>query len=139
MDRIEEHFERHGFGLYAAELRTGAKLIGFIGLSIPAFEAAFTPAVEIGWRLARDYWGQGLASEGARSVLRHAFEALALDEIVSFTVPGNLRSRRVMEKLDMTHRAEDDFDHPQLPPGHPLRAHVLYRLSRAGWLAKYLV
>jgi RimJ/RimL family protein N-acetyltransferase len=134
VDRIEAHFAEHGFGLWAAELRNGAEFIGYIGLAIPRFQAAFTPCVEIGWRLASAHWGQGLAIEGARAVVQHAFQALALREIVSFTVPANLRSRRVMEKLLMTHDPRDDFDHPQLPEGYPLRRHVLYRLKREDWL-----
>jgi len=88
------------------------------------------PAVEIGWRLAAGYWGQGLATEGARAVVRHAFETAGLTSLVSFTVPQNLRSRRVMEKLGMVHDPSDDFDHPRLPEGHPLRRHLLYRLHR---------
>ena len=131
--RIEDHFRRHGFGLYAAELRESHVFIGFIGLSIPAFKARFSPCIEIGWRLAAEYWGQGLATEGAHAVARHAFGELSLEEIVSFTVPSNTRSRRVMEKLGMTHNPEEDFNHPQLPPGHALRRHVLYRLSRSDW------
>jgi RimJ/RimL family protein N-acetyltransferase len=99
VDRIEAHFERHGFGLWAAELRRQSRFVGFIGLSIPRFEAAFTPCVEIGWRLSPEYWSLGLATEGAREVVRHAFEDLELPELVSFTVPANLRSRRVMENL----------------------------------------
>ena len=130
--RIEDHFRGRGFGLYAAELREDRAFIGFIGLSIPAFKARFSPCVEIGWRLAAEHWGQGLAIEGARAVARHGFRELSLEEIVSFTVPANTRSRRVMEKLGMTHNPEEDFNHPQLPPGHPLRRHVLYRLSRSG-------
>ncbi len=88
------------------------------------------PAVEIGWRLAFDSWGRGLATEGARAVIRYAIEDLSLDSLVSFTVPENLRSRSVMEKIGMTHDPRDDFDHPNLPKGHPLRRHVLYRLKR---------
>ncbi|MFZ0742773.1 MAG: GNAT family N-acetyltransferase [Terracidiphilus sp.] len=135
VDRIEVHFEQHGFGLWATELREGAEFIGYIGLAVPRFEAAFTPCVEIGWRLAPEYWGRGLATEGARAVVRYAFEDLALPSLVSFTVPANLRSRRVMEKLGMTHDAQDDFNHPLLPPGHLLRRHVLYRLNREEWEA----
>jgi RimJ/RimL family protein N-acetyltransferase len=97
---------------------------------VPSFEASFTPCVEIGWRLSAEYWGRGLATEGARAVVKHAFGDLWLDEIVSFTVPGNVRSLRVMEKIGMTHDASEDFDHPNLPEGHPLRRHVLYRLRR---------
>lgn len=130
MHRIEEHFRKHSFGLYALELRENRSFIGFLGLSVPAFEAHFTPCVEIGWRLAVDYWGRGLATEGAREMLRHAFEDLQLEEVVSFTVPANIRSRRVMEKIGMTHNPADDFDHSNLPEGHPLRRHVLYRAQK---------
>jgi RimJ/RimL family protein N-acetyltransferase len=134
LDRIGRHFDRHGFGLFAAELRQHKIFLGFIGLSVPNFEAAFTPAVEIGWRLAANHWGRGLATEGARAVLRHGFEVVGLPSVVSFTVPGNIRSRRVMEKLGMMHDPSDDFEHPNLPIGHPLRPHVLYRLTREAWL-----
>lgn len=130
-DRIENHFIKHGFGLYALELRQEREFIGFAGLSMPAFQAHFTPCVEIGWRLSAEHWGRGLATEAAEAVARHAFESLALDALVSFTVPANIRSRRVMEKIGMTHDPADDFDHPQLPAGHPLRHHVLYRLRRS--------
>jgi RimJ/RimL family protein N-acetyltransferase len=130
VDRIENHFRKHGFGLYAAELRKERLFIGYVGLAVPGFNAHFTPCVEIGWRLSADHWGRGLATEGARAVVHHAFESLDLDALVSFTVPGNLRSRRVMEKIGMTHDPADDFDHPNLPEAHPLRRHVLYRLSR---------
>lgn len=130
VDRIEAHFEEHGFGLYAVELIEDHSFIGYIGLAVPKFSAHFTPCVEIGWRLAASCWGRGLATEGAREMARYAFDKFGLDELVSFTVPGNLRSRRVMEKLGMTHNPTDDFDHPGLPEGHPLRRHVLYRLRR---------
>jgi RimJ/RimL family protein N-acetyltransferase len=133
IDRIELHFERHGFGLFAAELLENKTLLGFIGLSIPGFDAPFMPAVEIGWRLSADNWGRGLATEGAQAVVHHAFEGIGLTGLVSFTVPENLRSRRVMEKLGMTRNPADDFDHPRLPQGHPLRRHVLYRLNRESW------
>ncbi len=128
--RATEHFERHGFGPWAAELKETGDLIGFIGLFIPSFEAHFTPCVEIGWSLAFDHWGRGLATEGAAEVLRAGFDEFGLDEIVSFTTAANLRSRRVMEKLGMTRDPLDDFDHPKLPPENPLRRHVLYRLKR---------
>lgn len=130
IDHIESHFVRHGFGLWAAELRSTGEFIGFVGLAIPRFQAPFTPCVEIGWRLDSAYWGRGLATEGAQAVARHGFDNLNLDQIVSFTIPANLRSRRVMEKLGMTHDPGDDFDHPGLPPGHPMQRHVLYRLHR---------
>lgn len=132
-DRIEAHFETHGFGLWAAEVRGGPPFIGFVGLATVGFSAHFTPAVEIGWRLAADQWGKGYATESALAVARYAFELLGLDELVSFTVPGNARSLAVMQRLGMTHDAADDFDHPGLPEGHGLRRHVLYRLSRGSF------
>jgi ribosomal-protein-alanine N-acetyltransferase len=129
-ERIEAHFAANGFGCWAVELRASSRFIGFLGLNAPQFEAAFTPCVEIAWRLAVAHWGQGLATEGAQAAVRHAFTALDLPALVAFTVAANLRSRRVMEKLGMTHDPLDDFDHPLLPAGHPLRRHVLYRLAR---------
>src|SRR3984957_13466158 len=128
VDRIEKHFERHHLGLCAAELRPDGVFIGFIGIWVPEFQAAFTPCVEIGWRLAAEYWGRGLATEGARAITAYAFEILKLPELVSFTVPGNVRSRRVMEKLEMTRDPAEDFDHPQVAEGHLMRRHVLYRM-----------
>jgi len=127
MERGRAHCARHGFGWWAAELKETGAFIGFIGLAVPAFEAHFTPCVEIGWRLAAEYWGRGLATEGARAALRYGFEELRLAEIVSFTTVGNVRSRRVMEKLRMTRNPADDFDHPRIAQGHPQRRHVLYR------------
>ncbi len=127
--RIEEHFERHGFGLWAVEVASGPDFIGFVGLSVPRFEAAFTPCVEIAWRLAYNHWGRGYATEAAGAF---AFGPLGLAQIVSFTVPANHRSRRVMERLGMTPSPADDFDHPNLPSAHPLRRHVLYRLNKRG-------
>jgi RimJ/RimL family protein N-acetyltransferase len=128
VDRIEAHFEERGFGLFAAELKESGEFIGFVGLSVPGFEAPFMPAVEVGWRIAVEFWGRGLATEAAREVLRYGFEALGLESAVSFTVPGNLRSRRVMEKIGM--RMEGEFEHPLLPEGHALRRHVLYRVEK---------
>jgi len=119
VDRAEAHFREHGFGPCAAEFRGDRTFIGFIGLSIPSFQTHFTPCVEIGWRLAANYWGQGLATEGARAAVRYGFETLGLQEIDSFTVPANARSRRVMEKLGMTYNPADEFEHPMLPEGHP--------------------
>jgi ribosomal-protein-alanine N-acetyltransferase len=130
--RIEQHFETHSFGLYAAELIEARAFIGFVGLSVPTFEAPFMPAVEIGWRLAFAHWGRGLAAEGAQTVVRHAFETLELPDLVSFTSTANSRSRRVMENIGMVHDPAGDFDHPRLPEGHPLRRHVLYRLHSHG-------
>ena len=133
-DRIEAHFKAHGFGLCAADLAESGEFIGFIGLAVPTFEAAFTPCVEIGWRLAAEYWGAGLATEGAREIVRYAFEELGLAELVSLTAIGNERSRCVMAKLGMTHDAAENFDHPRIPAGDPLRRHVLYRLTREKWI-----
>jgi RimJ/RimL family protein N-acetyltransferase len=127
-ERIAAHIDTHGWGLWAVEVPGVAAFAGYIGLSVPGFAAPFTPCVEIGWRLAREHWGQGYAIEGARAALAFGFAALELDEIVSFTVPANLRSRRVMERLGMTRAEADDFDHPGLPVEHPLRRHVLYRI-----------
>ena len=132
-DRIEEHFFTHGFGLWVVEICDLTSFAGFVGLLVPTFEAKFNPCVEIGWRLARAYWGHGYATEAASATLAFGFDELGLDQIVSFTVPGNARSRRVMEKLGMTHNPRDDFDHPSLPEG-PLRRHVLYRKFRKGAL-----
>ena len=129
MERLRAHWERHGFGWWAAELKETGAFLGFIGLAVPGFEAHFTPCVEIGWRLAAEYWGRGLATEGARASLRYGFDVLGLREIVSFTTVGNVRSRRVMEKLGMTHDPADDFDHPRIAEGHPQRRHVLYRIG----------
>ncbi len=129
VDRVEREIAERGWGWFAAELRDGGEFIGFIGLSVPGFEAPFTPCVEIGWRLAAAYWNRGFATEGAAEVVRYAFEVRKLEALVSFTTEENLRSRRVMEKLGMTRDAREDFDHPMLPAGHPLRRHVLYRLT----------
>jgi len=131
IDRMEAHFERHGFGLWAAEFLPTGDLAGFIGLSTPRFTAHFTPCVEIGWRLDARLWGQGLATEGAREALRCGFEEVRLSEIVSFTVPGKTRSIRVMERLGMRRDPAGDFDHPSIAGGHPLQHHVLYRLRAA--------
>lgn len=131
VDRIERHWREHGFGLFAVELLEAPRFLGYVGLVVPPFEARFTPCVEIGWRLAPSHWGRGLATEGARAVVHHAFAAVGLPELLSWTVPANARSRRIMEKLGMTHDPADDFDHPSLPPGHRLSRHVLYRTGPA--------
>lgn len=128
IDRIETHFERHGFGVWAVEIPGVAPFAGFIGLMVPQFDAHFTPCVEIGWRLDEPYWGRGYATEGAHAVAQFGFDVLHLNEIVSFTAAANARSRRVMNKIGMTHAPADDFDHPSLSVGHRLRRHVLYRL-----------
>ena len=131
IDRMQAAIDERGWGLWALEV-DGA-LAGFTGLSRPGFDAHFMPAVEIGWRLARPFWGRGYAREAARLALAFGFESLALDEIVSFTATDNLRSQAVMRRLGMQHESADDFDHPLLPAGHPLPRHVLYRLPRSHW------
>lgn len=127
--RIEAHIAQHGWGLWAVEVPGATPFAGYVGLATPRFEAHFTPCTEIGWRLAVEWWQRGYATEGARVALGFAFRQLGLREVVSFTTPGNERSRRVMERLGMTRDPADDFDHPDLPPGHTLRRHVLYRIS----------
>ena len=119
-----------GFGLWAVEILGVAPFIGFVGLSVPRFEAHFTPCVEIGWRLAFEHWHRGYATEAAQAAARFAFEGLQLDELVSLTAAANRQSRRVMERLGMSHDPADDFDHPAIPRAHPLCRHVLYRLPR---------
>ena len=132
--RIDAHFSRHGFGLWAVEVPGVTPFAGFIGLSIPRFVAHFTPCVEIGWRLATAHWGRGYATEGAHAVLAFGFDTLGLDEIVSLAVVGNQRSRRVMEKIGMRHSPSEDFEHPLLSEGHPLRRHVLYRIGKPNFI-----
>ena len=130
VDRIEAGFAEHGFGLWAVEVRATGEFIGFTGLAVPSFEAPFTPAVEIGWRLARPGLGHGYASEAAGRALDAAFTTYGLAEVVSFTSVTNVRSQAVMRRIGMTHDPADDFDHPRLPPGHRLQRHVLYRATR---------
>ncbi len=134
--RIKDHFEREGFGLWVLEIPGVMAFAGFVGLLRVSFAAPFTPAVEIGWRLVRAAWGHGYACEAAHAALDYAFNIEQLEEVVSFTVPANHRSQAVMQRLGMHHDSRDDFDHPKLAPGHPLRRHVLYRIRRAEWLAR---
>jgi RimJ/RimL family protein N-acetyltransferase len=135
VERIETCFAERGYGLWALEVPGEAPFIGFVGLSPPDFDAHFTPAVEIGWRLARDFWGRGYAIEAARAAMAFGFDEVELAELVSFTTKDNFRSRRVMERLRMTYDPGDDFDHPRLPVSSPLRPHVLYRMDRPAWTA----
>lgn len=127
-DRFSSALHDRGWGLWAVE-HEGA-FAGFTGLNPVAFAAAFSPAVEVGWRLARSAWGRGFATEAARAALGFAWTELALDGVVSFTAVGNLRSRAVMERIGMTRDPADDFDHPSLDEASPLRRHVLYRIAR---------
>ncbi len=136
LDRILKRWDEDGHGLWAIERKADGAFLGFAGLVTHRFEARFTPAVEVGWRLARDAWGHGFATEAGAASLRYGFETLGMGEIVSFTTVANERSRRVMERLGMTRDPSDDFDHPNLPAGHPIRPHVLYRLTRAAWVER---
>jgi ribosomal-protein-alanine N-acetyltransferase len=131
VQRIEAQFDELGYGLWAVEVRETGSFVGFTGLALQTFPAHFTPAVEVGWRLARPAWGQGYASEAARAALTYGFDA-GLDEVVSITSTTNLRSQRVMQRIGMTRDPADDFVHPQRPPGDPLAPHVLYRIRAGG-------
>lgn len=124
-----------GWGFWAVESKVGGTFIGFVGLHIPRAELPFFPCVEIGWRLASTHWGKGLATEAAKGALRVGFQTLRLEEIVSFTAVGNTRSRKVMLRLGMV-EDKATFEHPDIPAGHPLREHALYRLSRRKWTEK---
>jgi ribosomal-protein-alanine N-acetyltransferase len=137
MARVRESIDRDGFGLWAIEVRGGAPFIGFCGIQRVPFEAAFTPAVEVGWRLARAHWGHGYVTEAARAALAYGFDTLGLAEIVAFLIPANARSAAVCERLAMTRDPDGDFDHPRVAEGavsvagFPQRRHILYRLRRA--------
>lgn len=132
--RVRGHFAEHGFGLWALERKDTGAFIGFTGLGVVGFDAPFTPATEIGWRLAREHWGLGYASEAAWTALRCGFDRLPLKEVVSFTSETNLPSQKVMQAIGMHHDSADDFEHPTLAVDHPLRHHVLYRITREQWL-----
>lgn len=134
--RMVQSFEWSGTGLWAVEVPGVATCIGAVGLLRVGFEAPFTPAVEVGWRLARPYWGQGYASEAGAASLRYGFEALGLDSIVSFTSVANRPSQAVMGRLGMHRDPGGDFDHPRIPSDHPLSRHVLYRVDRRQWEAE---
>lgn len=129
--RLQQHFRQHGFGFWALQRRKDGRFIGFTGLAHVGFEAPFKPAVEIGWRLVQGHWGQGYAQEAARAALDCAFGRLALERVVSFTATVNTPSQRVMQALGM--RPAGGFEHPALAPGHPLRQHLLYEMTRNGW------
>jgi ribosomal-protein-alanine N-acetyltransferase len=132
MARIDDEFEARGFGLWAVEVPGKAAFIGFIGLHAVPFEAHFTPAVEVGWRLAKAHWHQGYATEGASAAVAFGYDVALLQEIVSFTNTANLRSQRVMERIGMERDPDGDFDHPSVPEGHSFRQHVLYRFPTRG-------
>jgi RimJ/RimL family protein N-acetyltransferase len=136
IDSQRAHFAAHGFGAWAVDRADTGAFIGAVGLLRVGYTAHFTPATEIAWRLGRPHWGRGYAPEAAGMALRFGFERLSLAEIVANTVPENHNSQRVMQKLGMTRSAADDFDHPRIAPGHPLRRQVLYRLTRDRWRAR---
>ncbi len=133
--RICTAMKQQGWGLWAVSVPNVSDFIGYIGLAPVNFAAAFTPAVEVGWRLSYDYWNNGYATEGAKAALKYGFETLKMDEIVSFTAVQNIRSQKVMEKIGLKHYPDEDFDRRELAEGHWLRRHVLYRLNRSEWEA----
>jgi len=131
--RFALELTERGFCPWAVEERASGAFIGFVGLHQVSADLAFAPAVEVGWRLARPFWGQGYATEAAAAAITFGFEGLDLDEIVAMTTVANLRSRRVMDHLGMTRDPNGDFEHPRIPVGHPVRPHLLYRLARQDW------
>lgn len=133
LEVYNQHIQEHGWGLWAVSAPSVSDFIGWIGLWPVGFNAHFTPAIEVGWRLLPEFWGQGYATEGARASLQYGFRVLKLNEIVSITVPANVRSRHVMRKIGMQHDPKDDFDYPKIPEEHPLKKHILCRLKRNEW------
>jgi RimJ/RimL family protein N-acetyltransferase len=137
IERAKAGMAARGYGLMAVEVPGDTEFVGYVGLSVPTWEAHFTPCVEIGWRLAQAHWGRGYAFEAARAALEFGFREHGLEAIIAFTVPANVRSWGLMERLGMSRRVEDDFDHPNLPCGHRLRRHVLYRARRSEWVTRH--
>ena len=133
IEEIEACFHQNGFGLWAVERSDDGRLLGFTGLAVSDFDAPFCPAIDIGWRLARDAWGHGFATEAALASLDFAFNELRLTEVVAHTTSVNEPSQAVMRRIGMTHDPADDFDGPWYPAGHPLRRFVLYRIKAPDW------
>jgi len=131
-ERCRALIANRGWGIWAVELQATNQFIGFVGLHTPGYDLPFNPCVEMGWRLAKEFWGQGLAIEAAKECARVAFEQLNLDEIVAFTALSNQRSQAVMQRLNMT-RTDENFAHPAVDPASPLSEHCLYRLTRKVW------
>ena len=125
LEKLRRAIDERGWGLWAVDV--DGTFAGLTGLNVPDFDAHFTPCTEIGWRFRREFWGRNVAYRAACAALSFGFESLQLSEIVGFTVPANLRSRRLMERLGFQRDPTEDFDHPALPEGHPIRPHVLYR------------
>jgi len=132
-ERLTELIDERGWGLWALEEKASGDFIGFTGLHIPVADLPFAPCVEVGWRLAREYWGNGYATEAAKRALRVGFDELNLQEIVSFTTVNNLRSRAVMLRIGMSEQ-DETFEHPSVPESHPLRTHCLYKISHPDWI-----
>lgn len=130
VERYKSHEEKYGYCFWAVEEKQSGDFVGFVGISNSPFEAHFTPCVEIGWRLAPEYWGKGYATEAAHASLKYGFDEVGLDEIVSFTTHNNLPSMAVMERIGMVRKEADDFNHPNLDASHPLCPHVFYRIRR---------
>jgi ribosomal-protein-alanine N-acetyltransferase len=126
VERIKNRIETKGYGLWAAELKEGHQFMGFLGLNYTDFESDFTPCIEIAWRLAKEYWGNGYATEGAKATLHYGFSVLGIPEIFSFTSILNLKSENVMKKIGMEKVKE--FNHPKIDPNNRLCSHVLYRI-----------
>ncbi len=135
--KIEKLISERGWGMWAVELKTQGDFIGFVGLHKPEVKLPFTPCIEIGWRLSKKYWGKGYATEAATAALAYAFDTLQLDEVVSFTALANIKSRSVMERLNMVD-VRQNFEHPGVPAGHKLREHVLYKITRSQWQSNIL-
>ena len=123
-----QQFAEKNYTLWAAEEKSTGNLIGFIGLNYLTWSIFSNPKIEIGWRLGAAHWGKGYATEGAKAVLKYGFRQCGLNEIIAFTVPANIRSRRVMEKIGMQRDLNGDFAHPKLPIDHPLSKHILYKI-----------
>ncbi len=130
IEAMNEHQQKYGYAFWALQLKEREEILGFVGLQVVSFQATFTPATEIGWRLASQYWGHGYATEAAKAALAHGFYQSNLDKIVAFTSPNNLRSQAVMRRLGMKHSPQDDFSHPRLPGDHPLSHCLLYYLEK---------
>ena len=133
--KLQSLIAEQSWGFWAVELIAEKSFIGFVGLHRPAYDLPVTPCVEIGWRLAKEYWGSGYATEAAKASLRFAFDELGLPEVYSFASVSNQRSRAVMERLNMVNTG-NNFQHPMIPEKHPLREHVLYKIDKQQWIER---